>query len=85
MSDNYFIERAREKAQEKRAALLEDAAYYRALNIKYLDSELSGCDKPYLADLAIMLGLPHRYDNGTLKNKDVLVATLHEHFRTRTT
>lgn len=85
MVNNYFIERAREKAQEKRASLLEDAAYYRGLNFRILDNELTGSDACYLRDLAIVLNVAHRYDDGKLKPKDVMVAALYEHFRTRTT
>jgi hypothetical protein len=71
----------RERAKAKGVALLEDAAYFRGLGFHALDKKLTGCDAVYLRSLAMALNVAHRYDDGSLKPKDVMVAALYEELR----
>lgn len=72
-------EEMRQRAKDERASLLEDAAYFRTLPPYKLDRELTGCDAIYLRRLAMVINVPHRYDEDmSLKPKDVMIAALYE-------
>jgi hypothetical protein len=53
----------------------------RTLNLRDLAFELEGMKKWQLQELAAVLNLPVRYDDNSLKPKDVLVAAIYEEFR----